>query len=254
MNVLILEDEILSAQRAKTLLHEHDPTISVVETIDSVEDATDWLSRNPEPDLMLVDIHLSDGLSFDLFKKVQIKSPVIFTTAYDQYAIQAFKMNSIDYLLKPLDKAELGFALNKFNALSQERKSLLTSDIQRIMQTFQASNKKYKNRFLVKFGDNIQFKNTDEIAYIFADDKITYLVSIEGRRFIIDYKLEQLEDLLDPQFFFRLNRKFIIRIDAVQKIKTLINSRLQVFLKPNFEQDIFVSKDKMSEFKTWLDQ
>jgi two-component system, LytTR family, response regulator LytT len=254
MNVLILEDEILSAQRAKMLLHEHDPTISVVETIDSVEDATDWLSRNPEPDLMLVDIHLSDGLSFDLFKKVQIKSPVIFTTAYDQYAIQAFKMNSIDYLLKPLDKAELGFALNKFNALSQERKSLLTSDIQRIMQTFQASNKKYKNRFLVKFGDNIQFKNTDEIAYIFADDKITYLVSIEGRRFIIDYKLEQLEDLLDPQFFFRLNRKFIIRIDAVQKIKTLINSRLQVFLKPNFEQDIFVSKEKMSEFKTWLDQ
>ncbi len=254
MNVLILEDEILSAQRAKMLLHEHDPTIEVVETIDSVEDATDWLSRNPEPDLMLVDIHLSDGLSFDLFKKIQVKSPVIFTTAFDQYAIQAFKMNSIDYLLKPLDKAELGFALGKFNALTQERKSLLTSDIQRIMQTFQTSNKKYKNRFLVKFGDNIQFKNTDEIAYFFADDKITYLVSNEGRRFIIDYKLEQLEDLLDPQFFFRLNRKFVIRVDAVQKIKTLMNSRLQVFLKPNFEQDIFVSKEKMSEFKTWLDQ
>jgi two-component system, LytTR family, response regulator LytT len=254
MNVLILEDEILSAQRAKTLLHEHDPTISVIETIDSVEDATEWLSRNPEPDLMLVDIHLSDGLSFDLFKKIQIKSPVIFTTAFDQYAIQAFKINSIDYLLKPLDKSELGFALNKFKALSQERKSELTSDIQRVMETFNAHNKKYKNRFLVKFGDNIQFKNTDEIAYFFADDKITYLVSNEGRRFIIDYKLEQLEDLLNPQFFFRLNRKFVIRIDAVQKVKTLMNSRLQVFLKPNFEQEIFVSKDKTGEFKTWLDQ
>lgn len=254
MNVLILEDEILSAQRAKTLLQEHDPTICVIETIDSVEDAAEWLSRNPEPDLMLVDIHLSDGLSFDLFKKIQVKSPVIFTTAYDQYAIQAFKMNSIDYLLKPLDKLELGFALGKLNALTQERKNLLSSDIQRIMQTFQASTKKYKNRFLVKFGDNIQFKNVDEIAYFFADDKITYLVSIEGRRFIIDYKLEQLEDLLDPQFFFRLNRKFVVKIDAVQKIKMVINSRLQVFLKPNFEQDIFVSKDKMSDFKTWLDQ
>ena len=254
MNVLILEDETLSAQRAKALLHEHDPTISVVETIDSVEDATDWLGKNPEPDLMLVDIHLSDGLSFDLFKKIQIKSPVIFTTAYDQYAIQAFKMNSIDYLLKPLDKSELGFALGKFKALTQERKSLLTTDIQRIVQSFQGSAKKFKNRFLVKFGDNIQFKNTDEIAYFFADDKITYLVSNEGRRFIVDYKLEQLEDLLDLNFFFRLNRKFIIRIDAVQKIKTLINSRLQVFLKPNFEQEIYVSKDKMSEFKSWLDQ
>lgn len=254
MNVLILEDEILSAQRAKTLLYEHDPTISVMETIDSVEDAADWLSRNPEPDLMLVDIHLSDGLSFDLFKKIQVKSPVIFITAYDQYAIQAFKINSIDYLLKPLDKAELGFALGKFKALTQERKKMLTSDIQKIMHDFQAFNKKYKSRFLVKFGDNIQFKNTDEIAYFFADDKLTYLVSIEGRRFIIDYKLEQLEDLLDPQFFFRLNRKFVIRVDAVQKIKNLINSRLQVFLKPNFEQEIYVSKDKMIEFKSWLDQ
>jgi DNA-binding LytR/AlgR family response regulator len=254
MNVLILEDEILSAQRAKTLLHEHDSTIFVMDTIDSIEDATDWLNRNPEPDLMLVDIHLSDGLSFDLFKKIQVKSPIIFTTAYDQYAIQAFKMNSIDYLLKPLDKSELGFALNKFRTITKERKEVLTSDIQRFMQTFQASNKKYKSRFLVKFGDNIQFKNTDEIAYFFADDKITYLVSNEGRRFIIDYKLEQLEDHLDPQFFFRLNRKFVIRIDAVQKIKTLVNSRLQVFLKPNFEQEIFVSKDKMNQFKTWLDQ
>jgi DNA-binding LytR/AlgR family response regulator len=254
MNVLILEDEMLSAQRAKTLLHEHDSTIFVMETIDSIEDATDWLNRNPEPDLILVDIHLSDGLSFDLFKKIQIKSPVIFTTAYDQYAIQAFKMNSIDYLLKPLDKSELRFALNKFKTLTKKRKEILTSDIQCIMQNFQTANKKYKNRFLVKFGDNIQFKNTDEIAYFFADDKITYLVSNEGRRFIIDYKLEQLENLLDPHFFFRLNRKFVIKIEAVQKIKALINSRLQVSLKPNFEQEIFVSKDKTSEFKIWLDQ
>ncbi len=254
MNVLILEDETLSAQRAKSLLKEHDSNISVLETIDSVEDATTWFSKNPEPDLMLVDIHLSDGSSFDLFKKISVKSPVIFTTAYDQYAIQAFKLNSIDYLLKPLDKKELGNALNKYYSLTNDQKSLQSVDIQRISQTLQSMNKKYKNRFLVKYGDSIQFKNVEEIAYFFADDKIIYLVSNEGKRYIVDFKLEQLEDLLDPQYFFRLNRKVIVRIDSVQKIKSMINSRLQVFLKPNFEQEIFVSKERGSEFKTWIDQ
>lgn len=254
MNVLILEDENLSAQRAKNLLLEHDPTIQIIETIDSIDDATDWFSKNPEPDLMLVDIHLADGLSFDIFKKVQVKSPIIFTTAYDQYAIQAFKTNSIDYLLKPLDKTELSAALYKFQMLSADKKRSVTADIHQMMQMFQASIKKFKTRFLVKYGDNVQFKNTDEIAYFYADDKTTYLVSNEGRKFIVDHKLEQLEDLLDPQFFFRLNRKFITRIDAISKIKILINSRLQINLKPSFDQEIFISKERTVEFKTWLDQ
>jgi two-component system, LytTR family, response regulator LytT len=140
------------------------------------------------------------------------------------------------------------------NLVTDERKALLASDIHQIIEDYKTSDKKYKNRFLVKFGDNIQFKNTEEIAYFFVDNKITYLVLNEGQRFIVDYRLEQLQELLDPECFFRLNRKFVIKIESVQKIKLLNNSRLQVFLKPNFEQDIFVSKEKATEFKNWLDQ
>ena len=140
------------------------------------------------------------------------------------------------------------------NPITDERKALLASDIHQIIEDYKTSDKKYKNRFLVKFGDNIQFKNTEEIAYFFADNKITYLVLNEGQRFIVDYRLEQLQNILDPEYFFRLNRKFIVKIESVQKIKLLNNSRLQIFLKPNFELDVFVSKEKATEFKTWLDQ
>lgn len=140
------------------------------------------------------------------------------------------------------------------NPTSEERKALSASDIHQIIEDYKTSDKKYKNRFLVKFGDNIQFKNTEEIAYFFADNKITYLVVNEAQRFIVDYRLEQLQELLDPECFFRLNRKFVVKIESVQKIKLLNNSRLQVFLKPNFEKDIYVSKEKATEFKTWLDQ
>ena len=146
------------------------------------------------------------------------------------------------------------FALEEENTIIEERKALLASDIHQIIEDYKTSDKKYKNRFLVKFGDNIQFKNTEEIAYFFADNKITYLVLNEAQRFIVDYRLDQLQELLDPECFFRLNRKFVIKIEAVQKIKLLNNSRLQVFLKPNFEKDIFVSKEKATAFKTWLDQ
>ncbi len=253
MKVLILEDEALSAKRASQLLNEFDPSIEVVETLESVEDAAAWLRHNPEPDLMLLDIHLSDGLCFNLFDRYAVKSPVIFTTAYDQYTLQAFKINSIDYLLKPIDKHELNNALAKYHTLMQDRKSISSFDIQRIKQTIQSLSKKYKNRFLVKFGDTIQFKNINEVAYFFADDKVVYLVTNEGRKYLIDYNLESLEEILDPQLFFRINRKLIVGIDAVQKVKTLLNSRLQVFLKPTFEQDTYVSKERSPEFKVWLD-
>ena len=140
------------------------------------------------------------------------------------------------------------------NPITEDRKALLASDIHQIIEDYKTSDKKYKNRFLVKFGDNIQSKNIEEIAYFFADNKITYLVLNEGQRFIVDYRLGQLEEILDPKYFFRLNRKFMVKIESVQKIKLLTNSRLQIFLKPNFELDIYVSKEKATEFKTWLDQ
>lgn len=253
MKVLILEDESLSAKRASQLLTEYDTSIEVVDTLESIEDAVRWLHQNPEPDLLLLDIHLSDGLCFRLFEQVEVKSPVIFTTAYEQYALQAFKTNSIDYLLKPLDKADLMKALTKYHSLQHDRRVLSQGEVLQIRNALQTINKKYKNRFLVKFGDTIQFKNVEEIAYFFADDKHVYLVTQEGRKFLIDYNLESLEELLDPHLFFRVNRKLIVHIEAVQKVKSLLNSRLQVFLKPAFDQDIYVSKERNPEFKVWLD-
>lgn len=253
MKVLILEDETLSAQRASQLLTEYDPHIEVVDILDSVEEATTWLDRNPEPDLMLLDIHLADGLCFDLFENVTVKSPVIFTTAYDQYALQAFKINSIDYLLKPLDKMDLARALDKYHSLRSDQRNISALDIDKLRSTIQQLTKKYKTRFLVRFADTIHFKNVDEVAYFYADDKAVFLVTTDGKKHLMDSNLESLEELLDPALFFRVNRKVIARIEAIQKVKTLLSNRLQVFLKPPFEQDVFVSKYRSNDFKSWLD-
>ena len=253
MKVLILEDEALSARRASQLLTEYDADIEVQHVLDSIEEAAIWLNQNPEPDLMLLDIHLSDGLCFGLFDKVTVKSPVIFTTAYDQYALQAFKINSIDYLLKPLDKGDLTRALDKYHHLKHDRKSISTLDIENLRKTIQALTKKYKTRFLVRYGDTIHFKNIEEVAYFYADDKVVFMVTNEGKKYLMDSNLESLEEMLDPALFFRINRKVIARIEAIQKVKSLLSSRLQVFLKPVFNQDVFVSKYKSHEFKNWLD-
>ena len=253
MKIIILEDEALSARLACQLLTEYDPDIEVQQVMDSIEEAAAWLNNNPEPDLMLLDIHLSDGLCFGLFEKTNVKSPVIFTTAYDQYALQAFKINSIDYLLKPLDKGELTRALDKYHLLKHDRKSISTQDIENIKQTIQSLTKKYKTRFLVRFGDTIHFKYTEEVAYFYADDKVVFMVTNEGKKYLMDSNLETLEEMLDPALFFRINRKVIAKIESIQKVKSLLSSRLQVFLKPLFNQDVFVSKYKSQEFKNWLD-
>lgn len=253
MRVLILEDEALSAKRAAQLLKEADPGIEVMETLESVEEAVLWLSKNPEPDLLLLDIHLADGICFRLFERIPVKSPVIFTTAYDQYALQAFKLNSIDYLLKPLDKTELHNALIKFRDLNDRRGAISLADIRRMEESMLSFSKKYKHRFLVKYGDTILYKNIDEVAYFYAEDKVVFLVTSEGRKYLIDYNLESLEELLDPHLFFRINRKIIARIQSIQKVKTLLSSRLQVFLKPEFEQNAYVSRERSPDFKIWLD-
>ncbi len=253
MRVLILEDEALSAKRASQLLREFDPTIEVTEILESIEEAVSWLSKNPEPDLLLLDIHLSDGLCFRIFERITVNSPVIFTTAYDQYALQAFKVNSIDYLLKPLDKTELQNALIKYRNLNAARGGISLADIRKIEENMLSFSKKYKHRFLVKYADTILYKNVEEVAYFYADDKVVFLVTLEGRKYLIDYNLESLEELLDPHLFFRINRKIIARIQSIQKVKTLLSSRLQVFLKPAFEQNTFVSRERSPDFKIWLD-
>lgn len=251
ISVLIFEDEPLSAKRIVQLLEEFDTEINVLATLESIEEGVEWFNANKEPDLILMDIHLSDGQSFDIFEQVQIICPVIFITAYDQYAIKAFKLNSIDYLLKPLDKTEFFNALSQYKDFRADANAVF--DYKQLNELVGNLEKKHKSRFLVKYGDTILFKSIEDVAYFYADDKVVYLCTNDNRKYLIDYNLESLEELLDPHAFFRLNRKFICKIESIQKIKTGINGKLQVFLNPAFESEIYISRERSSLFKAWID-
>jgi two-component system, LytTR family, response regulator LytT len=254
MQLLILEDETLSASRLVSLVGELEPQARVVAVLDSVEGAAEWLQTNPAPDLMLVDIHLADGSSLDLFRRVTVTAPFVFTTAYDHYAVEAFRLNGLDYLLKPIDPDELRRAFDRFRQWQHRQTPRPAFDVGQLAQTLHSLRQPYKQRFLVRFGDNLLYKATQEIAYFYADDKTVYLVADDGKRYVIDYRIEQLEDLLDPAVFFRLNRKFVARVEAIQRMKSQLNSRLQLFLKPQPDMEVYVSKERVSGFKAWLDQ
>ncbi len=254
MKALIIEDESLAAERIGSLLKKYNPSFEIVGIIDSVEEALKWFDEFPMPDLLIADIHLSDGQSFEIFKKINITSPVIFITAFDQYAIQAFKVNSIDYLLKPVSMAELTSALDKLIKYKSGMNRVSSIDLGSLLRSIKDFQKSYKTRFLVKFGDHIQFKLLDEIAYFYADDKLVFLVTVENKKYLIDYTLEELEDLLDPNIFYRLNRKFIIKLDSFKDIRIYSKNRLQVFLKPHYDNEIYVSRDKVASFKSWLNK
>jgi two-component system, LytTR family, response regulator LytT len=254
MKLLILEDEILSASRLVALIEELEPTARVVAVLDSVEGAAEWLQTHPMPDLLLVDIHLADGSSLDLFRRVDVTAPFVFTTAYDHYAVEAFRLNSLDYLLKPIDPDELRRAFDRYRQWQHRQAPRPAFDVEQLAQSLHNLRQPYKQRFLVRYGDNLLYKATHEVAYFYADDKTVYLVADDAKRYVIDYRVEQLEDLLDPAHFFRLNRKFIARIGAIQRMKSLLNSRLQLFLKPQPDIDVYVSKERVSGFKAWIDQ
>ena len=254
MNVVIVEDEQLAAEKLQELLIRYNASIRVIEVLDSVEDTVNWLLTHPAPDLILMDIHLADGLSFGIFNKVHVTSPIIFTTAYDQYAIQAFKVNSIDYLLKPIAYQSLVQAMQKLTSLAHQSLSLTPQVIQQVMALLQKQQRNYKSRFLVRFGDHIQYKNVQDISYFFADGKIVYLVTHENKRFIVDYTLEELEEVLDPDLFHRINRKVIVHLESVKDVRLYSNSRLRLSLRPALEGDIVVSREKVPAFKAWLDK
>lgn len=254
MEVLIIEDEPLAAERLAILLHKYDPSVRIMERLDSVEEAVRWFDCKPAPDLLLLDIRLSDGLSFDIFEQTTIPCPIIFTTAYDQYAIQAFKVNSIDYLLKPIAYNDLSRAMGKLKHLIRDSVGPSSPDLTRLAEAIRRIHKPFKTRFIIRFGDRIQFKQTEEIAYFYADGKIVYLVTPENRRYIIEYTLEEMEELLDPVVFYRLNRKFTVRIEAVKEIRLYSGSRLKVLLHPMAESEVIVSREKATEFKNWLDR
>lgn len=250
MKVVIIEDEKLAREKIKQLLSEFDSTAEVLAELDSVESTVHWLKNNTLPDVLIVDIHLADGISFDIFDQIEVGVPVIFTTAYNEYALRAFDVNSIDYLLKPIQYDDLAKSLNKLNKIRTDQNAL---SLKNLKQLIQEEENHYKERFVAKIGDNIQTVETKNILYFYTEFKGVYLVT-DKHKLLINYTLEEIEDLVDPRMFFRLNRKFITSFRAIVKIKTYINSRLRIDLQNSDDEEILVSREKVNHFKNWLDQ
>ena len=249
MNVLIIEDEQIAADNLEHILAETAPDIRVLDKIDSVRGAVEWLSAN-EAELIFLDIHLSDGLAFQIFEQIEVKTPIIFTTAYDQYAIKAFKVNSIDYLLKPIDKDDLQVAIEKYRELNQSH-TTGQPDYQRLLEALSLK-KKYQKRFIVYVGDKIRSVKIEDIAFFYSKDKMTFLQTFKSQSYDISYSLERLEQVLNPEMFFRVNRKYIVNIEAIENMYMLSKSRLQLELCPRTDEEVFVSFSKSPEFKRWL--
>lgn len=254
MNVVIAEDEPLAADRLIDLLKACDPTINIVYHADSVDELLTFFRSGKKADLLMLDIQLADGKSFELFDKIEIDTPIIFTTAYDQYAIQAFKHHSIDYLLKPIKKDELHFAMAKFNKLVTNQQ-LQPETIGKLKDLLNAASKKYKERFIIKSGNKLHFKQAEEIAYFFADGKEAYLVTrTENRRHLIDHTLEELETALNPSIFFRISRKFIVNITSIAEVRGQVTKGLEIKLNQPCEHELTISRDRSQDFKNWLNQ
>lgn len=254
MKVVVFEDEKLASDRLIQLLKSLKPEAEVLAAMKSIEAAVLWLQNNEHPDLIISDIQLLDGSSFEIFDQVKIKTPVIFTTAYDEYAIKAFEVNSIDYILKPIQKEKLSIALNKYDNNANASSSASPIDMDEIRAVISGVSKEYKSRFLVKLGQRIRAIPIEKIAYFFSQDKLSYLVTFEGQKLPIDQTLEELESLLDPKHFYRVNRKFFVHFDSVTDIHPYFKGRVKLGLNPSIEDDIVVSSEKTPAFKKWLDQ
>ena len=255
MNALIIEDEFLAAERLKNLLAEFDPSIHVIGQMDSVQEVVEYFQSGKSADIVFLDIQLADGKSFEIFDRVKIDVPIIFTTAYDQYALQAFKFQSVDYLLKPIQSTDLRTAIEKFRKLSKPGLNLTEAELAALRNLLFDASQGFKERLLIKSGNKLQYKPTNSVAYFFAEGKTAYLISKnDGRKSIIDHTLEELEQILNPKNFFRISRKFIVNFDSVLEIKALRNGRLEVKLYQPCDHGLLVSRERVSEFKKWLDR
>jgi DNA-binding LytR/AlgR family response regulator len=252
MKVLIIEDEPQAAQRLEALMKTLVPGVHILDKIDSIKRAVAWVASHPKPDLIFMDIQLADGISFLIFEQCQIQSPVIFVTAYDAYALKAFKVNSIDYILKPVDQDELSAALKKFELLSGSDVRTKTA-LENIDQAVQMLTKKFKTRFMIKVGEHLRTIEANTILYFFSQDKATFCYTTDNRQLILDYTLDQLEEMVDPTIFFRINRKFLVATQAIQDIISYTNSRLRLVVKGSTDNDIIVARERVQEFKEWLD-
>lgn len=251
MNVLIIEDEERAYKNLKHILLEIDPTINILSWLQSVEQSIAWFNSNNTPDLIFLDIQLSDDLSFKIFETVEVSCPIIFTTAFDEFAIKAFELNSIDYLLKPINQKNIETSLAKFNARTKSNSNpydKLIADLKNISVSHN-----YKERFLVNKGDELVIILTSEISYFYKDDD-TYIVLKNGNRYPIKFTLEHLIDLLNPVKFYRINRQIIVSIDAISKIKLWFKGKLKLHLNPKFDGEVLVSREKSSAFRNWMDK
>ena len=250
MKTIIIEDEKPAAEKLQKALAAIDPSIEVLAHLHSVETACAWLRQHPMPDLVFMDIELSDGISFSIFQQVSISCPVIFTTAYDEYWQEAFEHNSIDYLLKPIKQDKLEAALGKYDKLKQ----YFAQNLQQLLQNQQAStnNNSYKKRFLVKRGTDYISIKTEEIAYLYATHKLVCLVDSRNQKFILDQSLSDIEKQLDPSLFYRVNRKYLVQQNAIKKIKAYPKSKLQLELDPPVSEEIIIAQEGVSAFKEWM--
>ena len=249
MKVLIIEDEKIAANNLEKMLHKIDEKIFVQDKIDSIESAVKWLHNN-KTDLIFLDIHLADGLCFKIFEQIKIKTPIIFTTAYDKYAIKAFKVNSIDYLLKPIEIQELKQSLEKFKELNQVQNAK-TVDFDALIN-FYNKNIEYQERFIARYAQKIKSITTNDIAYFYVSNENIFLCTKSNNSYSIDYSLDKLGNIINPKYFFRVNRQFIVNISSIESMYSLSKSRIKIVLKPKPDNEIIVSYSRMSDFRKWL--
>lgn len=250
MRVLIIEDEEPAALRVKKLLSEIEPDASVLEILVSVRSAVQWLGSHTAPDLILLDINLADGSSFEIFSQVKVESPVIFITAFDEFAIQAFKVNSVEYLLKPVKKEEFVSAINKYKRIHTNKSGF--PDLKMLVETLKDKQEPFKKRFLIRYGEHIKSVDISQVAYFYTEEKINFLKTKDNHTYPLDYNLDKLETMLDPEHFFRINRQFIISIDSIEEMYSFSKSRVKVNLKPPINLDTIVSTERSPHFKEWL--
>lgn len=257
MKILIVEDEDLAVKKLKKTLGDVDDKAEVVGIADSISGTVEWLQNNPAPDLILMDIELSDGQSFEIFSRAEVRSAVVFTTSYDEYALKAFKVNSIDYLLKPIQKEDLASALKKYRQMKEmyrddDAKPALSVDalVKELQQKLQP--KEYRKRFLVKHGQKLVSIDVEEIAYFFSDGRLNFFKTDDNRKFVVDYTMDELEDMLDPAQFFRISRAFYVAVKSISQIHDYFGNRLLLQLKPAVDKEAIVSREKVSDFKRWM--
>jgi DNA-binding LytR/AlgR family response regulator len=252
MNAVILEDEKSSAQRLSNLLLETDSSIKIEKIFRSVKTAVQWFKTHPGPSVIFMDIQLSDGLSFDIFKQVEMWCPVIFTTTSGEFAPKAFKLNSIDYLLKPVNREELEQSLHKLKKVKWQYMNGREGEIEKLLQTLDDTKRAFKSRFLIKNGHNLITIFDKDAAYFVTDRKLTFLCNLDGKMHPLNASLENLETKLDPHCFFRLNRQYIASVNSIESVHPFLNYRFKVYLKPSTEGEVIVSRKNAKLFKKWL--